>query len=79
MEGYSGADITNICRDASMMGMRRKIKGLTPLEIKALNKDSIEEPLSTTDFEQALKKTGKSVGNGDLKKYEAWGNEFGST
>ena len=33
-EGYSGDDITNICRDAAMNGMRTLIAGKTPDEIR---------------------------------------------
>ncbi|KAL2332411.1 hypothetical protein Fmac_019992 [Flemingia macrophylla] len=32
--GYSGDDLTNVCRDASLKGMRRKIAGKTHDEIK---------------------------------------------
>ncbi len=32
----SGDDITNICRDAAMNGMRRNIAGRSPAEIKKL-------------------------------------------
>lgn len=45
LEGYSGDDITNICRDAAMNGMRRLVAGKTPAEIKALReagKDSFK-------------------------------------
>ena len=38
IDGYSGADITNVCRDAAMMSMRRKIEGLTPQQIKNMAK-----------------------------------------
>lgn len=78
IEGYSGADITNVCRDASMMAMRRRIQGLTPEQIRALSKDELQMPVTMTDFELALKKVSKSVSAADLEKYEKWMGEFGS-
>ncbi len=44
--GYSGADITNVCRDASMMSMRRKIAGLKPSEIRNLDKNELDLPVT---------------------------------
>lgn len=79
LEGYSGADITTLCRDASMMSMRRRIAGLSQQEIKALSKEEIDLPITMSDFNEALKKTAKSVGAEDLEKYEKWMNEFRST
>lgn len=79
LEGYSGADITNVCRDASMMAMRRRIHGLTPEEIRNLAKEELELPVSREDFEEAIHKINKSVSREDLEKYEKWMSEFGST
>ncbi|RDD37999.1 Katanin p60 ATPase-containing subunit A1 [Trichoplax sp. H2] len=79
MDGYSGADITNVCRDASMMAMRRRIQGLTPEQIKQLSKEAIDLPTKMEDFELALSKISKSVSTSDLEKYEKWMSEFGST
>ncbi|KAK7882385.1 hypothetical protein WMY93_028559 [Mugilogobius chulae] len=76
--GYSGADITNVCRDASMMAMRRRIQGLSPEEIRALSKDELQMPVTMEDFTLTLKKISKSVSAADLEKYEAWMTEFGS-
>uniref|UniRef100_A0A1A8D9X2 Katanin p60 ATPase-containing subunit A1 n=1 Tax=Nothobranchius kadleci TaxID=1051664 RepID=A0A1A8D9X2_NOTKA len=78
IEGYSGADITNVCRDASMMAMRRRIQGLSPEEIRALSKDELQMPVTMEDFTLTVKKISKSVSAADLEKYEAWMAEFGS-
>ncbi|KAM8855148.1 katanin p60 ATPase-containing subunit A-like 1 [Spinachia spinachia] len=78
IEGYSGADITNVCRDASMMAMRRRIQGLSPEEIRALSKDELQMPVTMEDFTLTLRKISKSVSAADLEKYEAWMAEFGS-
>ncbi|XP_057671463.1 katanin p60 ATPase-containing subunit A-like 1 [Diorhabda carinulata] len=79
LDGFSGADITNVCRDASMMSMRRKICGLRPDQIKQLPKEELDLPVTMRDFEEALDKNNKSVSKEDLDKYERWMNEFGSS
>jgi SpoVK/Ycf46/Vps4 family AAA+-type ATPase len=61
-EGYSGDDITNISRDAAMNGMRRKIAGKTPDEIKELlgsggGQPDIHEPVLMEDFLQVGRAT----------------------
>ena len=43
---FSGADITNVCRDASMMSMRRRIAGLKPSEIRSLGRDELDMPVT---------------------------------
>jgi len=86
-EGYSGADIANVCRDASMMSVRRVMEearkqGLHGLEIqKALmaNREKLHTSMVTqADFLFALSKVSKSVGTGDLARYQEWMQEFGS-
>ncbi|KAL1460533.1 hypothetical protein WDU94_012510 [Cyamophila willieti] len=79
LDGYSGADITNVCRDASMMSMRRKIIGLTPEQIRQIPKEELDMPVSQRDFEEALARCNKSVAREDLEKYDKWMSEYGST
>uniref|UniRef100_U5EYR1 Katanin p60 ATPase-containing subunit A1 n=1 Tax=Corethrella appendiculata TaxID=1370023 RepID=U5EYR1_9DIPT len=79
LDGYSGADITNVCRDASMMSMRRKIAGLKPEQIRQLAKEELDLPVSTEDFNEAISKCNKSVSKHDLEKYQQWMKEFGSS
>ncbi|CAH0385363.1 unnamed protein product [Bemisia tabaci] len=79
LRGYSGADITNVCRDASMMSMRRKIAGLKPDQIRQLPREELDLPVTMQDFIEAISKCNKSVSKEDLDKYEKWMSEFGST
>lgn len=78
LEGYSGSDITNVCRDACMMAMRRKISGLKPNQIRELSKEELELPVTMDDFVEATQRVNKSVSAEDLKRFEKWMQEYGS-
>ncbi|KAI9221445.1 P-loop containing nucleoside triphosphate hydrolase protein [Blastocladiella britannica] len=78
LAGFSGADVTTLCRDAALMSMRRRIKGLRPEEIKALPPDELDAPLTAEDLNHAASKMSPSVSQGDVQKYVDWMAEFGS-
>ena len=78
LQGYSGADITNVCRDAALMAMRRRIAGLAPSEIRKLSKEELHLPTTGADFVESTKKVSKSVSQQDLEKYEKWMKDFGA-
>lgn len=46
-DGYSGADMSNVCREAAMMPLRRRLKssGININEIEQLRKD-VDVPVS---------------------------------
>ena len=74
-----------------MMSMRKRIRGLTPEEIKNIPKgkatlnerssnhlsDELEAPCTQEDFDQAISKIQPSVSQADIKKYQDWLSEFG--
>lgn len=62
--GYSGADIANVCREAAMMPMRRKILvgNMNFDDISKINQEEFEVPITMEDFKEALKNIQKSVG-----------------
>jgi len=85
-EGYSGADIANVCREAALMNMRRKIMNVNKdgnFDIMKMIEDvkfqnEIDAPITENDFLTAIKNISKSVGKNDLKKYDDWTKEFAS-
>lgn len=78
-EGYSGADIANVCREASLMQMRRKLlSNPGNLEFIIQNEEELKAPISHKDLEDSIKNISKSVSKKDLEEYEKWTNEFKS-
>lgn len=71
-EGYSGSDIFNLCREASLEPLR---------EISDIRNVSHENtrPVSLNDFLKATKQIRKSVSQNDLEIYLRWNEVYGST
>lgn len=79
LRGYTGADVTNVCRDASMMAMRRRIAGKSSEEIRRVRKEEIDLPVTEADFLEAGRKCKRTVGDEDAARYERWMEDFGSS
>ena len=78
--GLSGADLKLLCRDASMMPMRRLIASRSQAEIMAL-KDSGQLAgvrLSREDFQESIRRTRPSVDASEVPRFEAWAQQHGS-
>ncbi|KAK7481778.1 hypothetical protein BaRGS_00027026 [Batillaria attramentaria] len=78
LQGYSGADITNVCRDAAMMPFRRRVSGLGPEEVQKIPKDELLRPVTLDDFLDAIRKVNKSVSSYDVERQQTWMEEFGA-
>lgn len=81
-EGYSGADVQMVCRDASMNPMRRLIAGRSPAELVQLRDEGSlspgSVPVEMSDLEAALASVKPSVAIGDTVRYADWARDFGS-
>ncbi|AEF95922.1 CDC48 family AAA ATPase [Methanotorris igneus] len=63
-EGYTGADIEAVCREAAMLALRENINA---------------EKVEMRHFEEALKKIKPSVSKEDMELYEKLAKEYGRT
>jgi len=82
-DGYSGADIANVCREASLMQMRRKLmKTGGRLNFTMIKNNpsclmnELDAPVTQLDMETAIKNISKSVSQNDIKKYEQFTEEY---
>ena len=73
-EGYSGADIEAVCREAGMLAIREALKpGVSREEAKEIAK---KIKITRRHFEEALKKVKPSLTQEDLRRYELMLKEF---
>jgi katanin p60 ATPase-containing subunit A1 len=76
-DGYSASDVVQVCREASMMTLRRNIAGKVPEELKKLQSKDVDLPITLDDFMAALEMIKPSVSKETVSKYEKWDGKFG--
>lgn len=72
-EGYSGADLRQLCREAAMGPLRE-------ISIKELSQVASDDlrPIDRRDFNCAVRRIKPSVGAAEVTRYEGWNHQFGS-
>lgn len=71
-EGFSGADMTQLCREAAL----GPIRSIQLNDIATITTDQVR-PILYSDFQEALKTVRPSVSSKDLELYEEWNRTFG--
>lgn len=76
-DGYSGADVTNLCREAAMGPVRAHLAAVHGTSIADVSEDAIR-PISMEDFHAAFRHVHASVAASELVAYVQWNRDFGS-
>lgn len=71
-EGFSGADMTQLCREAALGPIRSIQLG----DITTVTAEQVR-PILYSDFQEALNTVRPSVSSKDLELYEEWNKTFG--
>ncbi|KAK7791862.1 hypothetical protein R5R35_000909 [Gryllus longicercus] len=72
-DGYSGADVKNLCQEASL----GPIRSINFMDIQNISPEEVR-PISFEDFQHALKRVRASVSSCDLDVYLKWDKTYGS-
>ncbi|CAK8533103.1 unnamed protein product [Lathyrus sativus] len=74
-DGYSGSDMTNLVKDASLGPFREAMR--QGIDITKLKKEDMR-PITLQDFKNSLNEVRPSVSPNELGTYEEWNKKFGS-
>ncbi|XP_039296280.1 fidgetin-like protein 1 [Nilaparvata lugens] len=72
-DGYSGADVKNVCQEAAL----GPIRSISFTQIEFISHDQVN-PIGMNDFKTALTRVRSSVGPSDLDNYLEWDKLYGS-
>ncbi|VDN82944.1 unnamed protein product [Brugia pahangi] len=75
-DGYSGADIKQLCSEAAMIPVRNIVESCS-LDFVSINAEEIR-PICFSDFEVAMRSVRPTVVAEDLEGYQAWNKQYGS-
>lgn len=73
-EGYSGRDISNVCREVIMIPIREMDMGGL---LEHSEQEVVVRDINLNDFTKTLKKIKPMTTGSELKKYKDWAAEFG--
>ncbi|XP_062375965.1 fidgetin-like protein 1 [Sardina pilchardus] len=71
-EGFSGADMTQLCREAAL----GPIRSIQFSDMATITAEQVR-PILHSDFQEALRTVRPSVSSKDLELYEEWNKTFG--
>ena len=79
-EGYSGADIHLVCREASMMPLRKLQERYSTTDLANMKQQgTLELPFVTpADLKAAISNQRPSVGKDQIRRFEKFDNDFGT-
>lgn len=72
LDGYSCADIANLCRDVAQIVFDKQTQHLDTQQWLNMPAEDAKVFVTNEDFESALKKRKSSVDKNTIKKYEEW-------
>jgi SpoVK/Ycf46/Vps4 family AAA+-type ATPase len=76
-DGYSGADMTGVCREAAIFPLRELQRKLGPSGLETVDASSIR-PVNKKDVLRALQTRRPSVSASELLHYIQWNKDFGT-